>query len=196
LPEKILACDLDGVVFQFNKSYCDLFWELFGIKFPAETSEYPDVWNYEAQLASQGQIEDVWHEINGVRNFHFWRHLPPYEGAQEFLKQAQEKFDDIYFITSRSGPECQRATEGSLEALGVKDPKVIISNYKVPDLIHIGATDFLDDRDKNFEDCIAAGLNEDNANNPLNLWMLDKPWNRHYNHPWVERISSPGAIFA
>jgi hypothetical protein len=185
LSKKVLGLDLDGVIFQFNKSYCDLFKEKFNIEFPPETSLYPDTWNYELSKATVSQIDEVWEEINNGRNYDFWRNLQPYEGAQDFLDRANEYFDEIHFITSRTGKDCKVATEDALiDQLGVFRPKVIISHYKVPDLIKIGATDFLDDRDKNFED-VLKGINV--AERPK-LWLLDRPWNRHYSDFSVQRI--------
>jgi hypothetical protein len=104
------------------------------------------------------------------------------------LADAYNSFDDIYFVTSRPGPQAQKATEDALEILDVHKPKVIIASDKPPVLMEIKATHFLDDRDKNFEDCILADLGPSSFQRKFDMFMLDRPWNRHFTHPWVKRI--------
>jgi len=192
VSKRVLGCDLDGVVFQFNKSYCDLFRQKFDIQFPSETSLYPYKWDYESELATKEQIDEVWKDIRGPQNYNFWRNLPVYEGAPEFLKLAHEQFDAVHYITARSGPRAKEATEDALRAIGVKNPHVVVANYKVPHLIALGCTDFLDDRDKNFEDVLYAEVFEGYGLHKMpHLWMLDRPWNRLFIHPQVTRIVNP-----
>lgn len=192
--DRILACDLDGVIFSFNNCYAELFKQKFGLSYPPETKEYPSVWNWEYPQCTKAQEDEVWKHINGVGNYQFWRFLPAYPDAKHFLNMAQQEFKQIYFVTARSGKECKRATIDALEMLGVKNPFVIIAHNKVPTLLSIAATDFLDDRDKNFMDILKW-----NAEHPLDeftgkLWMLDRPWNRHFNDPKVTRIQAAAEI--
>src|SRR5689334_9422638 len=107
---KILALDLDGVIFSFNKTYAEVFKEKFNIIIPPETSEYPDEWNYEEKFATKAQIDQVWKWINTEGSYRFWRFMPTYDGAKTFLDKAMEKFDDVYFVTSRSGDRAKIAT--------------------------------------------------------------------------------------
>lgn len=195
---KILACDLDGVIFKFNDSYAQLFKQKFGIEFPFECDQHPNVWNWETPHATKAQIDAVWNYIYNEGSYSFWRFLTPYPGAQEFIQRAQDHFNDIYFITARSGKDAKRATVHALEMLGVKEPQVIIAHDKVPHLIGVGATDFLDDRDKNFHDVLnyahdtkAHGFG---AYEPR-LWMQDRPWNRSFEHAKVKRIKDPNEVF-
>jgi hypothetical protein len=183
---KVLACDLDGVIFNFNDAYAEMF-KKYGINFPKESPEYPSMWDWEAELATPEQIKEVWKLINGPHSYQFWRFLTPYKGAKEFLALAQQNFDEVAFVTSRPGRDAKRATVDALTMLGVPSPNVIISHHKVPDLITLGATDFVDDRDKNFEDILMYEA-QNYGTLPIRLRMYDKPWNRHFNHPRVERI--------
>lgn len=192
MDKKILACDLDGVIYAFNKSYIKLFKEMFDIRIPEETNDFPNKWNYELDYASKPQVDEAWHEINHRRNYHFWRFLPPYEDAQEFLTKAQKEFNEIHFITSRSGSDCKRATEDALTMLGVINPNVVISHHKLPQIMELGATHFIDDRDKNFDDLmVKQDWRKHFSLENLNLFMLDRPWNRHYNNSEVKRIFNP-----
>jgi hypothetical protein len=195
---KVLACDLDGIIFNFNKPYTDWLNAKFKVSIPPDDHNYPNTWNYaiDGNFVTKDQEREFWKWAGGVGNYSFWRFLPVYPGAHNFLAAAQAMFDEVVFITSRPGTEVKRATVDALEILGVKNPNVIISSYKVPDLINCGATDFIDDRDKNFEDILAWGLGQEDDTTDVRakLWMLDRPWNRHFNHPCVTRISDPMEI--
>lgn len=173
----------------------DLFEARFGIKFPPISSSYPNEWSYEKKFATSEQIKEIWRMIENDYNYSFWRNLAPYDGAREFLAQAQNKFDKIVFITSRGGDSCQLATEDSLKYLGVEKPQVIISHHKVPDIIKFNVTDFLDDRDKNFEDILLARWDMPQLDK-VNLFMHNRPWNLYYEHPNVKRILKPSEIWA
>jgi hypothetical protein len=195
---RILACDLDGIIFKFNDSYRREIQRMYKIDIGEETNEYPNVWYYERAVGvTKEQESAVWDYINSeYGSYHFWRYMPVYDGAKEFLKAAQQTFYDIYFVTARSGPKAQEATKQALWMLGIDNPKVIIAHDKVPHLLAIGATDFLDDRDKNFEDVLKWNAQPamEASTCDAKLWMLDRPWNRHFQHPLVKRILSPMEI--
>lgn len=209
---RVLACDLDGVIFKFNDAYASLFKQFCGYTYPPETKEYPTSWYWEREHPKYDPSHEqkIWQHINGPGNYSFWRFLPAYDGANEFLDNAQSTFNDIYFITARNGKDVKRATEHALETLGVTRPQVIIASDKVPHLIGVGATDFLDDRDKNFNDVLNWGKDGvqlidktmprnligemNNIDLGINLWMLDRPWNRDYKNDRVKRINDPMEI--
>jgi len=193
---RTLACDLDGVIFKFNDNYSNLIKRMTGIDIPPETAHYPETWYYEREAGvSKKQESEVWSYINGEGNYSFWRFLPAYDGAREFLEKAQQTFENVVFITARSGPKVQQATEDALSVLGVKKPQVIIAHYKPPVMQELKVTDFLDDRDKNMED---VRLFDMTADEPINskLWLLDRPWNRKFNPSYVTRVVSPMEVLA
>lgn len=205
---RVLACDLDGVIFDFNAAYINEMNKRYNAGSPFASDTYPTTWYYltDGNYVTKEQDKEFWSWAANEGNYEFWTSLPSYPGAQEFLRRAFKNFNDVWFVTSRPGKRVKQATTDALKRLGVNEPRVIISSYKVPDMIGVGATDFLDDRDKNFEDVLLWGNQEGDVrikgnlpkgmNGTLNqdlgikLWMLDRPYNRHFNHPNVQRIHS------
>ena len=211
---RVLACDLDGVIFDFNTPYINWLNHKFKSQIPQPSADYPDTWYYvtDGGHVTKEQEGQFWKWAAGEGNYQFWRFLPAYPGAKEFLAGAFDRYSDIYFVTARPGKDAKKASEHALETLGVNRPQVVIASEKVPTLIGIGATDFIDDRDVNFEDVLLWGMGQGDVhmNDPkiarnlkgsmngmdlgINLWMLDRPWNRHYSHPRVTRITDPKEI--
>jgi hypothetical protein len=196
LNNKILALDLDGVIFNFNSSYISWLNTNFKAGIPPDGDNYPDTWNYatDGNYVTKEQEKEFWKYASGIGNYSFWRFLTTYPNAKEFLEKCQTHFSEVHYVTSRPGDDVKRATEDALSVLGVKSPSVFIASNKPPVLKQIGATHFLDDRDKNFEDCLTFNYQTAQLDD-LNMFILDRPWNRHYNHPHVERIFNPNEIF-
>jgi hypothetical protein len=186
--QRILACDLDGVIFEFNRAYITWLNNKFKCQIPMPSDTYPDTWNYpeDGNYVTKEQTGEFWGWAADKGNYVFWRFLPAYPGAREFLRYANQKFHEIHFVTSRPGKDVKMATTEALQMMGIPSPLVHIADFKPPILKDIGATDFLDDRDKNFDDALAWQLQTS-----ANLWMLDRPWNRHYQHKHVTRIVDP-----
>ncbi len=161
---------------------------------PSDT--YPVKWHYPTEDGhiTKEQYREFWEWSSGKGNYVFWRFLPAYPGAREFLRQANQVFSEIHFVTSRPGKDVKEATVDALAMLGIPSPSVHVADYKPPVLKDLGATDFLDDRDKNFMEAIEYGLNEDNGASPVEHFILDRPWNRHFNHVWVSRVKDPMEI--
>lgn len=184
---RVLACDLDGVIFDFNASFIALLNTFYGARMPASSEAYPDTWHYplDGKHVTREQYREAWQLLASSYGDGFWRHLPVYRWSREFLRQAGSRFD-VVFVTARPR-SAYDATVASLEALGVTRPRVIIADHKFDTLVEIGATHFLDDRDQNFDEC---------ASLPIQHYLLDQPWNRAYRHPRVKRIKMPFALLA
>ena len=183
---KILACDLDGVLFNFNKAYTKWLNDEFRCEIPPDDHYYPTTWHYPTDDGHVTYKEEAqfWKWLDkGMNSYDFWANLPTYPDAGEFIKDAQDKFDEIVFITVRPGEGAYDGSKDALKFLGVDDPEVIITSNKGPVVEDIGATHFLEDRDKNFDDVIAHGHEN------LKMFLIDRPWNRHYNNDRVIRIN-------
>jgi uncharacterized HAD superfamily protein len=178
-----IAVDCDGVLFDFNSRFIELCNKAFNVNIPPVSHHYPDEWHYPLKHISKKQYRQAWDEICNSQSYNFWRFLPAFEWSRDFLLQAQQSAS-LVFITSRCGKHCQRATEDALLILGASNPHVVIAGKKAPVVKAEKCTDFLDDKPENHDEVAAA--NED-----CNQWLLDGPWNRHYQHPRVERITDP-----
>jgi hypothetical protein len=176
------------VLFDFNTRYGQLIEQQTGIKVPQVSATFPSTWNWERELGvTKQQEKELWNEICGELSYSFWRYLPAYEWSREFLAAAAEQ-GELVFVTSRCGKHCVKATTEALEILGVTKPRVIIAHNKAPVLIAEQITDFIDDRDKNFEDC----LNDCTPDSPsFEMWLMDQPWNQHFESDFVIRITNP-----
>src|SRR5688572_16405567 len=107
MSKDIFAADLDGVIFDFNTPYRAWINGKFGCQIPEVCDSYPDTWNYatDGGYITKDQEREFWKWACGDGNYIFWRNLPAYAGAKEFLRQANQRFKEIYFVTSRPGPE-------------------------------------------------------------------------------------------
>ena len=197
MKRRIGALDLDGCIFDFNTPYARWFNQKYGCNIPMPSDSYPDTWNYptDGGHVTKEQEREFWKWASTTGNYVFWRFLPAYPNAREFLRYANQAFTEIHFVTSRPGKDVKEATEDALSMMGIPYPNVHIADFKPPVLAEIGATDFLDDRDKNFEDVIKWKMDQQTQfRNPIKLWMLDRPWNRHYSHNYVNRVKDPMEI--
>lgn len=184
---RVLACDLDGCLFDFNSSFIALLNTFCGSTIPPVSADYPSTWGYplDGGHVTREQWRDVWNLLSSKHGVGFWRHLRPYAWSAPFLTEAAQRFDRVVFVTARPD-STYGATVEALEALGVSNPLVRIANGKRDTLADIGATHLLDDRDVNFDECASLP--------GLRSFMLDQPWNRHYTHELVERVKTPFAV--
>lgn len=185
---RVLACDLDGVIFDFNTSFIALLNTLCGSNIPPVSSSWPSTWSYplDGGHVTRAQWRAVWSLLSSHHGSGFWRHLPAYGWSTEFLAQADRDFDDVVFVTAR--PESATdATHDALSVLGVTAPRVRFAHQKRDVLADIGATHFLDDRDLNLDECVSLP--------GLRSFLLDQPWNRAFTHAGVTRVAHPRALF-
>lgn len=180
-----IACDVDGVIAQFNLDYGRLFIELTGENRFGEDWEdrlaantFPETWNWESAAGyTPEQVKKVWREI--THNDGFWSGLSELPGARDAVRKLNHMANlghDIYFITNRMGIRAKHQTEIFLYGLGMNYPTVLVAADKLPILKSIGANVFIDDKP---ETVIEVG----NAKLDLTLYLRDAPYNRTQEYP-------------
>jgi len=161
----IIACDIDGVLADFNKGFAKLFPNL---DVPLDSPTFPPVWDWpEHYGAEPGTLLAAWKHIETSPTF--WDDLDPEPGALdalEHLAAAWEKHE-IYFVTNRFGATCKQQSINWLERQGMPDhhggislapPQIerwdviIPTPYTKAQIIEeIDADLFIDDRPDNFK---------------------------------------------
>ena len=117
----IIACDIDGVLADFNKGFAKLFPNL---RVPLESKTFPQVWDWPQALgASPDETLAAWEHIQ--KSHSFWEDLDPMDGALEAIallaEASLEAKHEIYFVTNRFGMTCQQQTVDWLSLHGMPD---------------------------------------------------------------------------
>lgn len=173
---KIVACDVDGILADFNVGFKNLIVESSGRDLFGDGWTPRDIttWNYAKDQYGYTREEDkeAWSLVKASPTF--WFDLPPLEGAEKFLTDLLDLPHDVYFITNRMGTHVKIQTEEWLYAHGFRDvPTVLISADK--DLIceGLGITHYIDDKQENCVD--VSGVPN------VSTYMLAQSWNRQVN---------------
>ncbi len=180
-----IGIDIDGVLADFNSSYIMLLEELSGKPLRQPDDEWPDHWNYDAELVGPLIINEAWRHIHEE---HFWLGLDPTEEYCETINELNRLHIDghsIYFLTNRPGKWALVDTVEWLEENGANDPEVIIAkdaHDKAAHALKRKIDFFLDDKPEN---CLAV-----NEVCP-NVYVLDRPWNRTWDNKTIKRIQHP-----
>lgn len=150
---KIIGCDVDGVLADFNEGYRRTLCTIGGRNGfenePVASCWEPPQWYY-AEHFGYTKDEDTraWNEM--LSSPVYWRLLNPYPGVCEFLHKLRQVNAEIYFITTRPGQTCKVQTECWLEAMGFYRPTVLIARGDKGGIARgLQLTHFLDDRPEN-----------------------------------------------
>ena len=134
-----IGCDMDGVLADFARAYCDIEVRLFGPadppppRTPDEERDDASRLDQEAPFATATQLSSrrakIWHDIKSTADF--WETLEPMEaGAVSRLHalSIQHRWE-VFFITQRpatDGDTVQRQTQRWLIAQGFAMPSVLV----------------------------------------------------------------------
>lgn len=175
-----IVLDIDGVLADFNRDFIAFANRMHKVNIPTPNRDnWPNEWHYPNRWLTSKQLKETWDHIeNGAFNYQFWRFLPTYEWSRPFLQQLNvlqnEGKVDVWFVTSRPGPDVKRATIDWLTMCGFDNPQVVISFSKGIDVQQIGNVDYaVDDKVENVENIMM--LNPDTK-----VYIFDQPWNRTY----------------
>ena len=116
----IIACDIDGVLADFNKGFVKLFPLTPNAHARTQSETFPQVWDWPRQLgASREETEAAWKHVEESPSF--WKDLEAMEGAVIALELLCAATVDhtIYFVTKRFGKECRRQSIEWLEQHGM-----------------------------------------------------------------------------
>jgi uncharacterized HAD superfamily protein len=171
-----IGIDLDGVLADFNTPFIALVEKHTGIKLPAPSATYPDVWDFHiAGGVTKAQASAMWEDI---KTSYFWAKQQPVPGALEALKLvnalAQEPyFWNVYFITSRHGERAKWMAEAWLCMAGIDNPTVLIAHQKGGVVGGLELDAFIDDKPENIRDAYNG-----TADGNIHLFLVDAPYNR------------------
>lgn len=177
------AIDVDGCLANFNIPFARLMEQVsYGrvTVAPGPPIKWGWVDDYPKDVVSA-----AWEHVkaNGV----FWRNLPALPGARWTLERLNDLADgghDVYFVTSRPGHLAKIQTEEWLQEHGAVCPTVLISHDKGHVVRGLHATVFVDDKPDNHLDVLRQ------CGTGCRCVLLDQPWNRDWNHPYVPRVFS------
>lgn len=188
-----IGIDIDGILANFTDSYSPKLTKETGIIFPKASSEWPTTWYWDREAMKAAGIpadtakaieNKIW---EGIRNSGFWGELDPLPGAKDTLARALDMRyygHNIYFITARPGNFSKLLTENWLKENGFKFvPTVLITADKGPIARGLALDAFIDDRPENCSEVLEAS-------HKTRVFLVDAPYNRHYEHEGVERVGS------
>lgn len=149
--KKVIACDLDGVLVDFNSGFAKLLNKINPtVKVDIFDSAFPVVWGWPKHYGYSPEDEDkAWTEVKNSGMF--WRSLYPYATAWDDLEflQNQSRKHDIYFVTTRPGKSAKDESEQWLAGHGFKLPTVVISGDKAEFCKSVKADIIIDDKPEN-----------------------------------------------
>lgn len=185
---KRIGVDVDGVLARFDTKFIDTFCKITNKDlFPPRPFD-PPCWNYpELYGYSNTECAAVWDHIK--KSYFFWQTLPDYPETKEALWQLYGRIlagDDVYFITTRpsSGTATAKAqTERWLQArVGANfNPTVLVTGEKGDACNILDIDVYIDDKWENCTD-VACAEDENAKNIGVTVYMVDRPWNRDYQH--------------
>jgi hypothetical protein len=179
----VIGVDLDGVLANFNAAYTKLIKDFTGIELPKDGPDYPTSWCYEREAGvTKAQEDRIWKE--GILSSPtFWYQLPAYAHTPNALYRLLTSFKPVYFITSRSGKNCQAQSAAWVRDQWFSYSKSLVQplpavcvvpshKNKIDVLKGLAVTHYIDDRLDTMYLMATQRLN-------TKLFLLDQPWNRN-----------------
>jgi uncharacterized HAD superfamily protein len=170
----VIACDIDGVVCDFNTGFAKVLKRINPqVKLDYLDPNFPTCWQWPQFYGYSNADEQMaWAEAknSGV----FWQSLFPYPTAWKDLEflQSRRYFHDIYFVTSRPGRSAKQETEEWLKGHGFPSPTVVISSahlkHKFCDAV--GADVMIEDKPETLLD----------LNHHTQTMLIKRPYNVGY----------------
>lgn len=173
---KVIMCDVDGVLANFNKGWRGLLNYLYP-QLGIDENTSPSTWDEEPPGVTALMSRTAWNYIK--TNNEFWERLEPLASFEEFrqLEKLVYQGHDLYFVTSRVGISPKLQTERwlrvhlpSLESMG-HQPTVIVSGRKADIAQGLRADYVIDDKAGNV---LAVYYQCPNTS----VYLLDRPYNQ------------------
>jgi len=191
MAKAILALDIDGVFADFLTPYASLLARVNGkdlLPFGWKRDKgflWAVDWNWEGAYGySQKVVDEVWRD-HILPSQRFWRDLPLLGGARLAARTinylARSGAADVYFVTARPGTKATAQTEDWLVRIGIHNPTVLLSSNKIPILIGLGATHFIDDKPDTIKEAVAAKLQ-------THLYLKRAPYNQRLGGDGFYRV--------
>lgn len=164
-----MVCDLDGVVFDFDRAWTTRHRRQFGSQVQRLT---PQGWGQVHELAGMG-VDEFWEwwERSGS-----WSGMPTYPGAVEALRLAEAEGWDITYATNRPLPD--HHTRGAILEAGLPQPenlKWVTRKWEVEGDL------YLEDAPGNLVEMYRHGRA---------AVRVERPWNSPELYPMLEGKSS------
>lgn len=165
-----IACDIDGVIADFNTSFRDLLKAQTG-KEPKEWP--PQKWHWPKDYCTKKEIDDAWRFVDSSDG-EWWQDLAPLAPPKALRELA--KRHDLYFLTARWGEGVKRVTEHWIaDHYVIGCPTVLVglppdAKSKVMGALEIDV--MIDDR---VENVTAA------CESVETCLLFDQPWNRYWD---------------
>ena len=152
-----IGIDMDGVLANFNFAYAALLEQVSGQRLFHEgyrgDPNWPATWNYARDAGYEDYEHEAWQRILSPAT-KFWESLDALPGIGQTIHTLDQlsQTHDVYFITTRPGPDAKQQTEEWLMEQGMFNPTVLISTgNKLPLIQGLGLDAFIDDKPENVQ---------------------------------------------
>lgn len=178
-----IACDLDGCLANFTKSYGDCLIQVGGNLLPdgwRNDPDFPKTWYWDREAGYRTEVEtEVWQNHIMQPGSKFWQNLEPLPYAREtllMLNSRQKRGDQVWFVSHRMGDRAHLQTLTWLYNHGMDYPQLVFAEDKVPVLRLLKPNFFIDDKPSTCEAVEKASKQEGWKN--FQNYCKDAPYNR------------------
>lgn len=158
----VIALDLDGVVYDFQGTYCYLMSTHRGVEFPGPMDEWWTDWNAPDTFTTQEDRDWIWSK--GVGRFGLFKHGHVIKGAVDGVRELASH-GDILVVTHRP----QTAVRDTLAFLAYRDLPIVGVHVTQGPKSLVEADVFVDDGPHVIKDLCRAGRP---------VVVFDRPYNR------------------
>ena len=179
----VIGCDLDGVLFNFSKSFNETAKRRYGR--PNASTQWAD-WNGSNLGLTHEEFKQTWHDITVTVNF--WETVTVLPHVIPEIVWALDDAHTVYFTTARAhtaGRPIVKQTANAIHAnFDIPYPTVFISNEKGPMAHALQYDYFIDDKPENCVDVKQALPN-------CKVFLADSLHNSKYVAPFnIRRIDN------
>jgi len=179
----VIGCDLDGVLFNFSKSFNETANRRYGR--PDASIQWAD-WNGSNLGLTKEEFKQTWCDIAATVNF--WETVTVMPHVNRELVWTLDDAHTVYFPTARAhtngrpvGKQTARAIHANFD---IPYPAVFVSNEKGPMAQALQYDYFIDDKPENCIDVKKALPN-------CKVFLADYPHNSKFNAPFnIQRIDN------
>lgn len=179
-----VGIDLDGVIFDFTGAARKEMKGLFAGR-PADDL-VQTTWAFDSLGITDDEEKIFWRFVDNTPNW--WLRLKPLPNTLSLPELVRNH--RCVFITNRkdgTGLPIEQQSQLSLEThYGIKAPNVIISNNKGPVAAGLKLDFYIDDRPKNVEEVLGAGIKR--------TFIKDTTYNGSYSYPRLPHFDAFNAL--
>ena len=179
----VIGCDLDGVLFNFSKSFNEAANRRYGR--PDASTQWAD-WDGSNLGLTREEFKQTWRDIAATRNF--WETVTVLPHVNRELVYALDDAHTVYFPTARAhtiGRPVGKQTANAIHTnFSIPYPAVFVSDEKGPMAHALQYDYFIDDKPEN---CIDVK----NALPNCKVFLADSLHNLKFNAPFnIQRIDN------